>query len=122
MAFPSATKAKMLLEFHEYLYQPGWTFSGCKYALTYTCFTLFGYLSPGCAFLTIGIGRKYGRVCLGGQTPDERELLENFDKIIEEFLRLKPKYQTIIADICKRMGSGMAEFVVKVRAERVQMG
>lgn len=33
-----------------------------------------------------------------------------FQYIIEEFLKLKPTYQRVIIDICKRMGAGMAEF------------
>jgi hypothetical protein len=33
------------------------------------------------------------------------------------FLRLDKKYQDVIADICKRMGAGMAEFVTAEAAE-----
>jgi phytoene/squalene synthetase len=36
-----------------------------------------------------------------------------FDVVITEFLKLKPIYQEAIADICKQMGSGMAEFAEK---------
>ena len=76
---------------------------------------------------------------IGGQKEDERELLQNFDKIIEVFLSLKEKceikwfphfycrtdcivpnrYQRVISDICKRMGAGMAEFVVKASIWRM---
>ncbi|TPX32108.1 squalene synthase [Synchytrium microbalum] len=44
--------------------------------------------------------------------PDEkdRELCAKFDIVIEEFLNMKEEYQTIIADIAKRMAAGMAEF------------
>lgn len=33
--------------------------------------------------------------------------------VIEQFLLLKPAYQEVIADICKQMGAGMAEFAEK---------
>ena len=33
-----------------------------------------------------------------------------FDQVIAEFGKLKPKYQEHIADITKRMGNGMADF------------
>merc|ERR1719498_308037 len=42
---------------------------------------------------------------------DEREFLSNFDKCGEVFRSLKKDSQTIIADITKRMGQGMASFV-----------
>jgi len=42
---------------------------------------------------------------------DERELLENFNRVIATFGRLKPKYQEVIQDIAKRMGKGMSEFI-----------
>jgi farnesyl-diphosphate farnesyltransferase len=37
--------------------------------------------------------------------------LEKFDKLINAFLQLKPVYQDVISDICKRMGDGMAYFL-----------
>ncbi|KAK9454883.1 isoprenoid synthase domain-containing protein [Dipodascopsis uninucleata] len=37
-------------------------------------------------------------------------VLEEFDKVTEEFSLLKPIYQEIIADITKRMGNGMADY------------
>ena len=37
-------------------------------------------------------------------------MLVEFDVVIEGFLKLKPAYQTIIADITKRMGNGMAHY------------
>ena len=37
--------------------------------------------------------------------------MEKYDKLIRAFGQLKPKYQEIIADICKRMGEGMAYFL-----------
>jgi len=41
---------------------------------------------------------------------DEKVLIENFNIVINAFLSLRPKYQTVIKDITKRMGAGMAEF------------
>eukprot|EP00667_Euglena_gracilis_P009577 EG_transcript_9736 len=42
---------------------------------------------------------------------DERDLLENFDLVIEAFGRLEPHLQEPIRDICRRMGEGMAASV-----------
>ena len=46
-----------------------------------------------------------------GDKAEYRELLTNYDKVIEAFLALDKKYQKIITDICQKMGSGMADFV-----------
>lgn len=42
-----------------------------------------------------------------------RVVLEDFPTISLEFRNLAEKYQTVIADICHRMGCGMAEFLNK---------
>lgn len=44
--------------------------------------------------------------------PDEkdRQLLVEFNVVIEEFKKIKPAYRTIIKDITKRMGNGMADY------------
>jgi len=39
--------------------------------------------------------------------------LEHFDKVIDTFGRLKPKYQDIISDITKEMGYGMSKYLQK---------
>ena len=44
---------------------------------------------------------------------DEKEFLSNFDKCGNVFRSLKKDSQTIIADITKRMGQGMASYVTK---------
>ena len=44
---------------------------------------------------------------------DEEEFLSNFDKCGNVFRSLRKDSQTIIADIAKRMGEGMASFVAK---------
>lgn len=48
---------------------------------------------------------------LDGPNEKDRELLVHFDVIINEFLRLKPEYQKVIANITKLMGDGMADYV-----------
>jgi len=48
-----------------------------------------------------------------GDKKYEIELLENFDKVISSFAQLKPEYQVIIKDVCKKMGGGMAEFLTR---------
>lgn len=46
-------------------------------------------------------------------TQKDRQVLEDFPTISLEFRNLAEKYQTVIADICQKMGCGMAEFVDK---------
>ena len=45
-----------------------------------------------------------------GPNEKDRELLVHFDVVITEFIKLKPAYKEIIADITKRMGNGMADY------------
>lgn len=45
-----------------------------------------------------------------GDSDDYRTLLANFDKVIHLFLQLDESYQFVIADICKQMGNGMADY------------
>ncbi|GIV34830.1 MAG: hypothetical protein KatS3mg031_2365 [Chitinophagales bacterium] len=45
-----------------------------------------------------------------GDQKDYRLLLENFDKVIRVFKKLDPAYKNVIADICERMGNGMADY------------
>ena len=48
-----------------------------------------------------------------GNGPNERdrEVLVQFHYVIEEFRKVKPEYRSIIRDITKKMGDGMADFV-----------
>jgi len=46
-----------------------------------------------------------------GDKKHEIDLLENFDRVIDVFMKLKPKYQVIISDITKEMGFGMAKYL-----------
>lgn len=48
-----------------------------------------------------------------GPNEKDRALCEEFDVVIDEFLRIKEPYQVIIADITKRMGNGMADYAKK---------
>lgn len=47
-----------------------------------------------------------------GNGPDEkdRELLVKFNCVAKEFVKVKEEYKTIIKDITKRMGNGMADY------------
>ncbi|QDS68854.1 Delta(24)-sterol C-methyltransferase [Venturia effusa] len=40
----------------------------------------------------------------------DRDLLVEFNVVIEQFKQIKPEYQAIISDITKRMGNGMADY------------
>ncbi|RMZ77106.1 hypothetical protein DV737_g4520, partial [Chaetothyriales sp. CBS 132003] len=40
----------------------------------------------------------------------DRELLVNFRYVVTEFKKQKPAYRAIIADICDKMGNGMADY------------
>lgn len=48
-----------------------------------------------------------------GDSEDYRVLLANYDKVSRAFLRLDKSYQDVIADICRRMGEGMADFATR---------
>ncbi|KAL6770753.1 SQS1 [Auxenochlorella protothecoides x Auxenochlorella symbiontica] len=41
------------------------------------------------------------------------ELMEQYPVVCAAFQGLEPQYQEVITDICRRMGAGMAEFIVK---------
>ena len=47
-----------------------------------------------------------------GNGPDEkdRQLLVEFNVVVEEFKKIKPEYRRIIADITQKMGNGMADY------------
>jgi farnesyl-diphosphate farnesyltransferase len=45
-----------------------------------------------------------------GPNEKDRQLLVEFNVVIEEFKKLKPAYKVIIKDITKRMGNGMADY------------
>jgi farnesyl-diphosphate farnesyltransferase len=45
--------------------------------------------------------------------PDEKDaiLLQQYNYVVEELLKLKSKYRQVIVDVTKRMGNGMADFI-----------
>jgi farnesyl-diphosphate farnesyltransferase len=45
-----------------------------------------------------------------GDSEDYRTLLANFDKVIKVYQRLDIGYREVIADICEKMGNGMADY------------
>ncbi|KAH7402480.1 farnesyl-diphosphate farnesyl transferase-like protein [Pyrenochaeta sp. MPI-SDFR-AT-0127] len=45
-----------------------------------------------------------------GPNEKDRQLLVEFNVVVEEFKKIKPAYKTIIKDITKRMGNGMADY------------
>jgi farnesyl-diphosphate farnesyltransferase len=45
-----------------------------------------------------------------GPNEKDRQLLVEFNVVIEEFKKIKPSYRDIIKDITKRMGNGMADY------------
>ena len=45
-----------------------------------------------------------------GPNEKDRQLLVEFNVVIEEFKKVKPAYKEIIKDITKRMGNGMADY------------
>lgn len=45
-----------------------------------------------------------------GPNEKDRELLVNFQCVIEEFKKIKPEYQVVIKDITDKMGNGMADY------------
>jgi len=55
-----------------------------------------------------------------GPNEKDRVLLEQYDIVIEKFLKLDPKYQTIITDICKQMGEGMSEFCLNEKPSTIE--
>jgi farnesyl-diphosphate farnesyltransferase len=46
-----------------------------------------------------------------GPNEKDRQLLVEFNVVIEEFKKIKPAYRDIIKDITKRMGDGMADYI-----------
>ncbi|KAI8591018.1 isoprenoid synthase domain-containing protein [Geranomyces variabilis] len=75
MTIDIGRKTLLLKDFHNKIYQRGWTFKE------------------------------------SGEKEKDRQLLQEFDVVIEEFLGLDEKYQKVIADITKRMGDGMTQYL-----------
>jgi farnesyl-diphosphate farnesyltransferase len=45
-----------------------------------------------------------------GPNEKDRQLLVEFEVVVEEFKKIKPEYRAIIKDITKKMGDGMADY------------
>ncbi|KAG0172947.1 bifunctional farnesyl-diphosphate farnesyltransferase/squalene synthase [Apophysomyces sp. BC1034] len=56
-----------------------------------------------------------------GPGEKDRQLLVEFDVVIDEFLRLKPGFQRVIADITKKMGHGMADYAAGEHRENTSV-
>jgi len=93
------TKKKHLIQFHTHLKTPGWNLIGCMSGILSKMFYNFVILFVVLILLT------------DGNKKDEVDLLENFNRVINCFLKIEPEYQKIITDTCEKMGTGMAEFL-----------
>lgn len=52
-----------------------------------------------------------------GDSADYRILLANFHKVINVFkYEVKPQYQSVISEICRKMGHGMADYASKLQS------
>lgn len=49
-------------------------------------------------------------VLLGGPNEKDRQLLVEFDKVIDELMMLDDSYKTVITRVCRSMGFGMAHY------------
>ncbi|KAI8977072.1 farnesyl-diphosphate farnesyltransferase [Mycotypha africana] len=56
-----------------------------------------------------------------GPNEKDRELLVHFDVVIDEFLKLKPEFQKVIANITKLMGNGMADYATGEHRENTSV-
>ncbi|KAI8328289.1 farnesyl-diphosphate farnesyltransferase [Blakeslea trispora] len=56
-----------------------------------------------------------------GPNEKDRILLVEFDVVIQEFLRLKPEFQQVIANITKLMGNGMADYATGEHRENTSV-
>jgi farnesyl-diphosphate farnesyltransferase len=54
------------------------------------------------------VPRKFTYPC---GTKNYLVLMQEYPRVTDVFLSLRPEYQTVIADITRRMGHGMAEFI-----------
>jgi len=56
-----------------------------------------------------------------GNRPEEkdRELLVNFQYVVEEYKKVKPEYKAVIKDITQKMGNGMADYCLNAEFNEV---
>jgi len=55
-----------------------------------------------------------------GTKPAEKELLEQYYRVVDVYITLDKKYRDVIADICKKMGNGMADFIDRQRVDSIE--
>jgi len=95
-------KLPYLKTFNEIIYKKGWTFTKSAYFLMWTFIAghLFSCARIFVCFHAIAnlLNDKWTRF-IGGPNEKDRQLLVEFDVVIDAFLKLKPAYQSIIADI-----------------------
>lgn len=103
MTIDAEKKIPLLRNFHKVLEQPGWTFteseSGSLSVLIGNCGLSLTEIDVMCSLHS------------GGPDEKDRELLIQFDKVIEEYQRLDSGYKLVIADMTARMGAGMASYI-----------
>lgn len=97
-------KVELLRSFDQIIYQKGWTFNESK-------------LNE----LDWKIEKLALTEYIDGPNEKDRELLVHFDVVIAEFLRLKPEFQSVIANITKVMGNGMADYATGEHRENTSV-
>lgn len=89
-------KTSTLESFHEKLTQPGWNFTQSvpttPYVNSLPQDVLTSFPLPG------------------GPNEHDRDVLIEFDKVIQELMTLDERYMKVITHICKCMGAGMAHY------------
>lgn len=93
MAIPAATKIPLLRAFHNHIYDP------CVWGCAHVCFVVHVFVHS-----------TFVKEC---GTGNYATLMQQYPKVTAVFLGLDPQFQTVIADITKRMGNGMADFIDK---------
>lgn len=63
-----------------------------------------------CNHLNNHLNRNFVKDC---GTGNYATLMQQYPKVTAVFLSLDPEFQSVIADITKRMGNGMADFIDK---------
>lgn len=100
MTIPLERRVQVLNAFWKYLDEPGWKFTESTY-ITYIFWEMELKILD---------------------SPSEKDgiLLQNFHVVIDQYLKLKPQYQSPIQEICQKMGKGMAEFANKKKVSSIK--
>ncbi|RUO96775.1 LOW QUALITY PROTEIN: farnesyl-diphosphate farnesyltransferase [Jimgerdemannia flammicorona] len=113
MTLPLPRKTELLRSFHKIIYQRGWNFDESEYTLLF--WVGHGVIARGFNRVTHGLLLSHVPTTSTTPTTDgpnekDRVLLVDYQVVIDEFLALKPAFQTVIADIAHKMGDGMADY------------